>query len=75
MSTESQKNRSTEIKKRETKTEEDLEFQSFIKRIAIRFDNFHVLKYISDLEFLDDSNEKELTKKEIKEILKKELSS
>ncbi|MFO7797536.1 MAG: hypothetical protein ACQERB_12895 [Promethearchaeati archaeon] len=75
MSTESQKNRSTEIKKRETQTEEDLEFQSFIKRIAIRFDNFHVLKYISDLEFLDDSNEKELTKKEIKEILKKELSS
>jgi len=74
MSSESQKNGSIDVKKREAPLEEDLQFESFIKRIAIEFNNFHVLKYIPDHEFLDDLDENELTRQKIKEILKKEIS-
>jgi len=75
MSIESKKNRNIEIKKQDARIEEDLEFESFIKRIAIQFNNFYVLRYSSELRFSDSSSDCSLTTQEIKKILKKELSS
>ena len=74
MSSESKKNRSIEIKKKDAQIEEEFKFESYIKRIAIRFNNFYVLKYSSELRFSDGSSDSSLTTQEIKEILKKEIS-
>jgi hypothetical protein len=74
MSTKSEKNSKPDLDKNDRSTSEEVSsFESLVRRILIQYEWLHGLKMKSQTH--DINHKEQLTKKEIKEILKKELFS